>query len=181
MEFLNKLRGVLDCRGRLPGSISGRIAKPMDIVLELIILQARAEDFFDFILRVTLDHNRWWLLGLAARDGVRTPRFEEADMENRMDPHGLGEIQLEGARPYLGNDGERAQLLVIKLLGWAIGLDILGVQPDLVSNLEIRLRHDLVVKVLGMGLEGFGNVELEVGMKFFEFTKVVLGPTIGLG
>ena len=60
-------------------------------------------------------------------------------------------------------------------------MDVLGVEPDLVSNFEIWLGHDLGVMILCLSLKCLLNIKLEIRMEVLEFLNLGCSCLVGLG
>jgi len=59
----------------------------LDSILDLVSMALGVEDFLYFPLLLFLDEHRWWRCLLMSRDGFGAGcGFEEADVENRVDP-----------------------------------------------------------------------------------------------
>ena len=78
-------------------------------------------------------------------------------------------------------DLEGPKLLVVKLLCWSGCVDVPGVEPDLVSDLEVGLGHGLCVIVQGLLLQGNLDIELEVSMEVLELLDPLSSRLVGLG
>ena len=60
-------------------------------------------------------------------------------------------------------------------------MDVPGVEPDLVSDLEVGLGHGLCVIVQGLSLQGYLDIELEVSMEVLELLDLLSSRLVGLG
>ena len=60
-------------------------------------------------------------------------------MKRGMDAECGRQFQAVGIARVLVRDGEWAEPLVVKLLHWASRLDVVRIQPDLVTNVELHL------------------------------------------
>lgn len=78
-------------------------------------------------------------------------------------------------------DLEGPKLLVVKFLCWSSCVDVPGVEPDLVSDLEVGLGHGLCVIVQGLSLQGYLDIELEVSMEVLELLDPLSSRLVGLG
>ena len=73
-------------------------AGPLDLILDLVLVVSRLEDFLHFPLLLFLnDNGRWWWLVMSGDRFCTGCGFEEADMENWVDFNSGWQVQLIGA------------------------------------------------------------------------------------
>ena len=90
MEFTNGNVGIGEILHRLPRRLRGIVTHPIHQIMKFAVKIYGIEDVFDLKLRKTI-HLGWKRGGHdAIRERVRHMRFQEADMEHRMDVHGCG-------------------------------------------------------------------------------------------
>jgi hypothetical protein len=90
----------------------------------------------------------WRELGLGSklrRQGVSGGGFQKGDVEDWMDPHRSGEIQLISMGRDFLEDSKSSQSLVIQLRRWPSRLDVSTIQPYMVANAENRRRGSVFV------------------------------------
>ena len=96
MKFFNGFGGIGHICHRLPRYLGLIVAHPIDQVLKFAVKISGIEDFLDLKFRKAI-HLDWERGGHdAIRERVRHMRFQEADMEHRMDVHGRGQSQAIG-------------------------------------------------------------------------------------
>jgi hypothetical protein len=106
--------------GRFPGRMI--VPKPTDEVFQLAVTATGIKDFVDFPLFLVVDDNgRRRRMGLAAKR-IGSNRLKEWDVEDRMDPHGRGKLELKSVRRYFLGDSEFAKALEVELRRGASGL-----------------------------------------------------------
>jgi len=87
---------------------------------------------------VIVDFDWEWRRLSAVLDGIGSVGFEKRDVENRMkETHATRQFQSESMTGDLAADRERAQSLVIKFLRWAFGGDVLCIEPNQVSFVQV--------------------------------------------
>src|ERR1700731_685019 len=80
---------------------------------------------------------RWWEDD-TIQNGVQSHRFQHGDMEDGVDrSHSIGEMECKGVRASLHNDFERSEELFGQLLGGSGHVEILCLNIDKVSDLEL--------------------------------------------
>jgi len=126
----------------------------MNKIDELSLAHLGVEDGLYLVLLFSIDNERGKRSWGSTRDGIRTILLQKADMEDRMDLHGLGQVEAVRSSTDLLEDLERADSLVVKLTGRTVGAEIAGIEPDLVANLEVGLGHGLGIKVAGVAIDG---------------------------
>jgi hypothetical protein len=126
------------------------------------------------------DERRRRLCG-PTRDDVRPNALQEFDVKDWMNFHGLGKVKSKGTRSNFLHDGERTNALVVELASRAFGLQVTGVQPYLVTNLEVRLVDGFCVKVLGVGFNGSLNAELHLRVQVSQGLNTVRKGDVVLG
>ena len=108
MVGVDELLSILQVGTGFPSILRFIISFPFDKVLELVAEVLGAENFLHHIFFYVFD-NYWWWRGLdATRDGIFDVRRKEGNMEDRMDLHAGGELELVGVRGNLAEDFERA-------------------------------------------------------------------------
>jgi len=137
-------------------------------VEELAAKQFGVEDGFH--LELFFSSNDKWRKELRgpARNRVRTEAFQKTNVKDRVDLHCLGQIKAVRSCANLLENLKGTNSFVVELPGRAIGAQVSGIQPDLVTNLEIGLGHGLGIKVSGVTFNGRLNVELHFGIKIVE-------------
>lgn len=158
--------GVFDEVGRFPGGLVP--TDPLDVVLKLLgsTEETGVEDLLNEVFFETVDDDRRrWRDDLA---GVRVADVEGqlGDVEDRVALHGRRKVEMVGVRAYDLEDREGTKAFMIQLLRRANGTDVAGVEPDLVTNLEVWCGSSVVVSILLMlklGTSDFGTEVVEDG------------------
>jgi hypothetical protein len=113
---------------------------------------SRVFNLLNKVFLFTTHLHRWRAPWGSTWNLIRLVPFKKADMENWVDLVVLRQVQVVRMIIHLLKDLEGSKLLVVEFLCWSSCVDVLGVEPDLVSNLEVGLDHGLCVIVLGMSL-----------------------------
>ena len=100
--------------------------------------------------------------------------FEEGDVEDRMDPHGRGEVQTEGSIADLLADFERTELAGIELVGFASGLDVSTQKPYLIAFFEFGCWKAFLVRPEDMPRVCQANIFLCLFLGFSDLDKAVV-------
>jgi hypothetical protein len=74
-------------------------------------------------------------------------------MEYRVDFHGLWYLEAVRSRVDPFKDREWTHSFVVQFVRRASRAKITSIEPDFISNLEIGLRHDFVVKMVSMAIQ----------------------------
>ena len=90
MKFTNGNIGVGEILHRLPRRLRVIITHPIHQILKFAVKISGIQDLFHLKLRKTIHLGRKRGGHDAIRERVRHMRFQEADMEHRMDVHGGG-------------------------------------------------------------------------------------------
>ena len=90
MELVNDFLAVRKAFGWLPAVVAFAIAFPSNQILELVMVCAAVQDFLNFVLFLAIndDGRRRGLL-----DAIILERGQTVDMEDVMEPEGLGEFK----------------------------------------------------------------------------------------
>ena len=131
---VDELLSVLQVVAGFPSVLRFVISFPFDEVLELVAEVLGTEDFLHHVFFYVFNDDWRWRGLNATRDGIFDVRRKERDMEDRMDLHAGGELELVGMRGYLSKDFIGAQTFSCELLRRTIRVDVRGFQPDLLSN-----------------------------------------------
>jgi hypothetical protein len=92
VEPFNKVWNIKGVFLWLPGFFV--IASPTDPILDTAAIASAIEDFFDFIVLLAIN-NDWRRRRLdLARQGIFRCRFQQGNMEDRVDFHGCRELEL---------------------------------------------------------------------------------------
>ena len=90
MEFTNGNIGIGEILHRLPRRLRVIVAHPIDQILKFAVKISGIHNLVHFKLRMIIHLGRKRGGHDAIRERVRHVRFQEADMEHRMDVHGGG-------------------------------------------------------------------------------------------
>ena len=88
MEFTNGNVGIGEILHRLPRRLRGSLTHPIHQILKFAVKISGIQDLVHLKLRKTIHLGRKRGGHDAIRERVRHMRFQEADMEHRMDVHG---------------------------------------------------------------------------------------------
>ena len=103
------------------------------------------------------------------RNCVRSYRFQHGNVENRVDClHGLGESEYEGVQAGLSDDFKRSEEFFRELLGGSGHMEILRLNVDLGSDLELWCRSPTgVCRTLTASLR-IGDLGMEFLVEFVQ-------------
>src|SRR6202045_5224407 len=91
------------------------------------------------MLEISVDLYRRWRRDYTIRNCVRSYGFQHGNVENGVDcSHGLGESEYKGVRASFSDDFERSEEFFGKLLGGSGHAEILRLNIDSGSDLELR-------------------------------------------
>jgi hypothetical protein len=90
VELLQEVWRVFQMFGRLPRVVGIGVSLPPNLILQAAAEDAGVKDLFNFPFASIVDNDRRRRRLNAVRQGVFAARFEQGDMENRVDLHGFG-------------------------------------------------------------------------------------------
>ena len=115
------------------------------------------EHFRDFMLKFSIDlYWRWWEDD-TIRNGVQSYRLQHGDVEDRVDcSHSVRELECEGMRAGLCDDFKGSEELFGQLPGGLGHVEILRLNIDKVSDLELWCQslmgvHQTLIAMLHCG------------------------------
>ena len=131
--------------------IGDGVSDPLDVVGKLTLaahpIVLRVENAVDEVFRGTVDDNWWWRRLFAILERVGVLWLQLGYMKDGVNPNGAGETKGERQRGGLGDDWERADLLLGELARGVIGADVVGAYKDPVADAEWRRRLAMAVGV----------------------------------
>src|ERR1700723_835203 len=86
---------MIEVAGWFPGPFVGIVANPVDKVFQFTITNSRVQDLLDFVFQDVFNCHGWRRRLGVSRNSVRVVRIEEAGVEDRMDLHLGGKVQLK--------------------------------------------------------------------------------------
>src|ERR1700731_1654908 len=93
------------------------------------------------MLKISVDLHRRWRRDYTIRNCVRSYGFQHGNVENGVDrSHALGESENKGVGAGFSDDFERSEEFFSKLPGGSGRAEILRLNIDLGSDLELRCR-----------------------------------------
>ena len=109
--------GIFHILHRLPRSLQNIVTDPIDKVPDLPLEDLGVQNFADLKLREAIHVERRGNFFDPARERVRHMRFQEADMEDRINVHGGRKIKSERGSANRTNDGKGTRTTNIQLGG----------------------------------------------------------------
>ena len=119
---------------KLARSLRNVVPDPIDKVPDLPPEDLGVQNFADLELREAIHVERGGNLLDSARKRVRHMRFQEADMEDRMDVHGGRKIKSERGSANWTNDRERTKTTNIQLGGRTGCRDVASEEPHFMAR-----------------------------------------------
>src|SRR3978361_782099 len=152
MEILQQfIRCAFQILPRFPSSILRWVTFPKHQVLHPLppLVHPTLANGLNYPVVLTLNLlDRGWGLVTILKVGLAI-RFQFTDMENRMVSGVRGEFDSDSPLAHLSQNLDWSKFLVVKLLGWALGLHVLHVDHHQVSFLVLRLLLNAAVLLLG--------------------------------
>jgi hypothetical protein len=125
-------------------------ALPFYQILELIAEIARVQYSFDDVFEFGVDEEWWGRRTFPIWIRVGECRLEEGNVENRVNSHITREFHFEGNIVDFGDDGIWADLLIVELLGRAIGGHVSCGNKNVLSNTKLGVLTSPVRILLGI-------------------------------
>ena len=121
------------------------------------------------MLKFSVDLYRRWRKDDAIQNGVRSYRFQHGDVEDGVDrSHSIGEMECKGVRAGLSNNFERSEELLRQLPGGSGHAEILRLNIDKVSDLELWCRSPTGVRWTLIVTLRIGNLGMEFLVEFVQ-------------
>ena len=138
--------------------IGNGVSDPLNVVGKLALaarpVVLRVEDAVDKVFRGAVNDERWWRRLFAILEGVGVLGLQLGDMKDGVNSNSAGEAKSKRRRGGLGDDWERADLLLGELVHGAIGADVVGAYEDAVADVERRRRLAMAVGEADHGFLG---------------------------
>ena len=184
MEVGNCHRSIGKICSRLPRSVGNIVSDPIYEIQEFAPSDPRVQNGPNLKLwkPVHLDGVRSRLD--ASRDRIGYVRFEEADVEDRMDVHGCGKIQSKRRSADRTNDSEGTEATNIQLGGRTDCSDVVPQEPHLSTWQEGSGRPTPPIGRNLHGLPSFEELPLKNHLGLLQLFDIGVrggGPGVGIG